>query len=855
MPDKQFASLVEARAYTFGEAKGLRTALALLRAESSFVETVLAHPVWAAILSNIAGKAKGLDVAASRMRCHCARPQHELCRCPAVSETGATKGSAVTGVTHIRSPSLMSARSGSSMSSKSSSSGSETDTSSSSGNSSSTARTHGRSDSASVRSNLSDDPMPGANGLAVKPVKVATTKGKGKSKDRTGKDAAQNGKGHAAMIVLGPERRIPLDVPIPYPGEAVVSQGDTNVSVSAGASIALGGSISAVGPSIAFKRNPGGEIVSVLGPRSDVKKNTASSAAIRPRTRSVLSSISVDLEDLEPYVRLPHDPLRATVVSVTPSVPSSPVAPKHPAIDPIMPDRTGTPVRSVPPTPTAGGFVTRPLPALGFPSLGHTARSPSLSPVSSKSERHKSSSSASPHASPVLVEELGQSTLPDEPHITAVPQDAGQGMFTRVVTHIVEEYFENKADKKPMPEETKIGGDYGPGYKAPGVPGSYVHPGYGNHPSPSAKPASLPGQTTQGPLATTAAPPASSLPAPLNYSPPLVSRPPMGAPTVSNSHLVQTSSLSPYSTALAHPLPPSRPTSSASTVDDEHLGDVLERLSYEEQQYIASLFSGNEDPSRVQPVLSDQAVAIVSRMTRFTVVEDFVEETEEEEAEGEVEEKTEKVKHKEKKKKKTNTNRKPKKERVPMAIPPAPVAAVVSAVAPTVASIVPPPAPAPGSARGSPSPLKWASPNLPPSPPALSPPVRAMTAGPSPHVPPHPHPPFPRASSTPPHSLPTPPQTAYPHPLHSRQHQHPHPHPEPPTHGHTHTHTHRPGCACRRPSVAMSVCSNHSVRSHHSVSPFGVNGAVHASPRVVHAVAHACTHGHGGSHQLCSCTM
>jgi hypothetical protein len=37
MPGKEFASLVEARAYTYGEAKGLRNALALLRAENSFV--------------------------------------------------------------------------------------------------------------------------------------------------------------------------------------------------------------------------------------------------------------------------------------------------------------------------------------------------------------------------------------------------------------------------------------------------------------------------------------------------------------------------------------------------------------------------------------------------------------------------------------------------------------------------------------------------------------------------------------------------------------------------------------------------------------------------------------------------
>lgn len=37
MPEPTFASLIEARAFTYGEAKGLKMALALLRAESGFV--------------------------------------------------------------------------------------------------------------------------------------------------------------------------------------------------------------------------------------------------------------------------------------------------------------------------------------------------------------------------------------------------------------------------------------------------------------------------------------------------------------------------------------------------------------------------------------------------------------------------------------------------------------------------------------------------------------------------------------------------------------------------------------------------------------------------------------------------
>lgn len=45
MPDLAFTSLIEARAYTLGEARGLRKALALLRTESGFVSRLSSSPV------------------------------------------------------------------------------------------------------------------------------------------------------------------------------------------------------------------------------------------------------------------------------------------------------------------------------------------------------------------------------------------------------------------------------------------------------------------------------------------------------------------------------------------------------------------------------------------------------------------------------------------------------------------------------------------------------------------------------------------------------------------------------------------------------------------------------------------
>ncbi|BEJ16217.1 hypothetical protein CspHIS471_0508220 [Cutaneotrichosporon sp. HIS471] len=965
MPHRDFSSLVEARAFTYGEAKGMRSTLALLRAEQTFLTAVHAHPAWAAILSNIVGKAKGLEAAAGRMRCHCGQPQHELCRCPAVEAgvpvavgkssyatgvaggisgfaTGATKGNAcfskgptkskascataatrvtvsmATGATLIRSPSLASI---------------------SSSGSSSTTGTHEQSDSVSV---LSDDPPPGPNGLSIKPVKDTKGKsrgkdGKGKSKKgKSGKDSksGKSGKDCETTIVLGLEHGIPLDVPIPRPNETVTVLGpghgiqNADVSVSTGVSSALGGSMGAVGPSIAFKLGSNDEVVSVLGqnapqfrldsvtpkphnhhatfgvPSYAAGHGAGSIGFMRPRTNSMMSSVSADLQDLEPYIRVATKvvPRHATVASMS-SVMSSPVAPKYPDIHPIMPDLTGAPVFSVPPTPTNAGLLPTLQSALGLPSPSHgtgsssssSDSSSSSSSSSSKTEEHKLTSHTSA-AKPALPGVLGLATmvLPGESKVSAATQASGSvGKLTNILAQGVSAIQKYTGDdtQNEAAEVVQGCGNYGPDYKPPGVPGSYVHPGYGMHPSPSSKPAApfpqpvtaTPGVPTALPHAPTAMPSlpvpatsthpavphapaadhthssalghphaeghnhtmalpstghiheghvhastlpppahaeghihataprptghihaeghaeahahahamalpptghiheghvhASTLPPPTHayaeghvhastipphahglhaegnvhastlrphahahhseghvhteghvhattltptcrihaerepppdhvlissgYSPHCVPRPPMDAPTLGNSQFAQVTDWNLYSESLAHPLPLSGTSSGASTVDDEPLDDVLERLSFEEQQYIASLFSGNEDPNRVHhPALSDQAVYVIASMSDGRFRQSVKPATENVGACEDAEEKGPKENKKDKKKRKTNTNRKPKRvatfheapvvQVTPTAAAPCPPPAAAHCIPPTEAHCIPP---------------------------------------------------------------------------------------------------------------------------------------------------------------------
>ncbi|GMK55510.1 hypothetical protein CspeluHIS016_0205660 [Cutaneotrichosporon spelunceum] len=772
MPHRDFSSLVEARAYTYGEAKGMRSALALLRAEQSFLTAVHSHPAWAVILSNIVGKAKGLEAAAGRMRCHCGHPQHELCRCPAAKgsvatgnasistgaakdvvsfttgvakgnicfstvaarsngsfTTAATKGTVglATGATLIRSPSLVSI---------------------SSTDSSSTSRTHEKNDSMSL---IIDDLPPGPNGLSVKPVKDSKAKskdGKGKSKKGKSSKAGKQGKGckeGTKTIILGLEHDVPRNVLIPGPNETVAVRGtghsiqNADVSVSTGVSVALGGSMGAVGPSIAFKHGEHGEVTSVLGPSTH--QSHAVSVTPKPmapndhetfgveghaagitgfthhRNDSVLSSASVDLEDWEPYIRVPTRVAypRSTVAPVS-SVTSSPVAPKYPDIHPIIPDHTGAPVLSVPPTPVAGGFIPTPLAPPCTPSPcpengGSSSPPSSSSSVSSKSDTDKLWSNTSA-AKPALPDVLGSvaMALPDKLHAPAALQTSGGAeIFKKIAAQgisLIQKYTGENSEKATV-EVVQNVGIYGADYKPPGAPGSYVHPGYGIHPSPSTVPAALPSQpvpvstvpsfmavpsfsavlsftaelTFIAALKFTPAPGAQAhtgaRPSPglvhvaASYSPHLASRPPMDAPTLGNSHFYQVADGNLYEMALAHPLPPSH-SSGASTVDDEPLDDVLERLTFEEQQYIASLFSGNEDPSRAHHVLSDQALHIISSMSHSRFHQSAKVETEDEcDVVEDVEEKEvpKGNKPKDKKKRKTNTNRKPKRERLLTLLP------------------------------------------------------------------------------------------------------------------------------------------------------------------------------------------